>query len=165
MVIRFLIIAVGIVIWANIPARAGYQHPVLRTYAPMRIALPDFAATDPSEVGLARSISQIIASDLKRDGAFVPVDPASFAEKKADIDQAPYFEDWRVIKAQGLVVGRVTRQPDARIRVEFRLWDAFIGHQLAGQIYIGSPDDLDHIGHMISQDIYERITGEKRSFD
>ena len=77
----------------------------------------------------------------------------------------PHFADWRAINAQGVVIGRVTQQPDARIRVEFRLWDAFGGKQLAGQRYTGAPDELHRIGHMIAGDIYERITGKKRTFE
>jgi len=34
-----------------------------------------------------------------------------------------------------------------------------------GQQYTGAHDDLDRIGHMISADIYQRITGKRRTFD
>ena len=167
MLIRFLTVAVGILIATNIAASADprFQHPVLRTYQPLRIALPDFISTSVSGGGSAHAISQIIVSDLKQSGAFASIDPAAFADKNTDIDEMPHFADWRAINAQGVVIGRVTQQPDARIRVEFRLWDAFGGKQLAGQRYTGAPDELHRIGHMIAGDIYERITGKKRTFE
>lgn len=162
-----LIIAAGVVIAANLPASAEglRQHPVLRTYQPVRIALPDFVAAGLSEVELAHEISRIIASDLKQSGAFAPIEPAVFVGKNAGIEEVPQLEDWRAVNAQELVVGRVTRQPDGRIKVEFRLWDAFSGYQLAGQQYTGVPDDSNRIAHMISADIQERIPGNKRTFD
>jgi TolB protein len=162
--ISFLV-AVNFVIAANISASAEslLQRPVLRTYQPVRIALPDFVAAGLSEAELAHAISRIVASDLKQSGAF-PINPAVFVEKNAGIDEVPQFADWRTINAQELVVGRITRQPDARIKVEFRLWDAFSGEQLTGQQYTGTRDDFNRIGHMISEDIYERVTGKKRAF-
>jgi len=162
-----LIVAAGIVIAANMPASAEglRQQPVLRTYQPVRIALPGFDAAGPSEVEQAKTISHIIASDLKQSSAFAPINPAALVEKSAGIDEVPKFADWRAINAEELIVGRVTRQPDGRIKVEFRLWDPFSGYQLAGQQYTGIPDDLTRIAHMISADIHERITGKKRTFD
>jgi TolB protein len=167
MMIRFLIVAAGALVAGNIPASAErlLQQPILRTYQPVRIALPEFVAAGLSEVELAHAISRIIASDLKQSGAFAPINPAVFAEKNAGIEEVPQFADWRTINAEELVFGRVTRQPDGRIKVEFRLWDAFSGYQLAGQQYTGIPDDSNRIAHMISADIHERITGKKRTFD
>ena len=70
-----------------------------------------------------------------------------------------------MINAQGLVVGRVTRQPDGRLKVEFRLWDVFAGQQLAGSQFFTQPDNWRRIAHIISDAIYERLTGEKGYFD
>ncbi len=131
----------------------------------MPIALPDFLAGSPADGEAARGISQIITGNLKRSGLFAPIDHAAFIEKIANTDVAPRFPDWRAINAQALVTGRIARQADGRLKAEFRLWDVLGGAQLNGQQYFTTPDNFRRIAHIISDSIYERLTGEKGYFD
>ncbi|MBZ0138707.1 MAG: Tol-Pal system protein TolB, partial [Pseudorhodoplanes sp.] len=132
---------------------------------PMPIALPDFAGGAQGDIDVARNVTQIITNNLRRSGLFAPIDPAAYIEKISNPDAVPRFPDWRAINAQALVTGRVTRQPDGRLKAEFRLWDVFAGQQQAGQQYFTTPDNWRRIGHIISDAIYERLTGEKGYFD
>ncbi len=134
-------------------------------FQPMPIAIPDFVAGTPGDVDTARGVTQIITANLKRCGLFAPIDPAAYIEKIASPDVAPRFPDWRAINAQALVIGRMTRQNDGRLKAEFRLWDVVAGQQLAGQQYFTTPDNWRRIAHIISDAIYERLTGEKGYFD
>ena len=84
---------------------------------PLPIAVTDFMSGNE----LGAQISQVIAADLQRSGLFAPVNKAAFIEKISNPDQQPRFEDWKVINAQALVTGRVTRESDGRLRAEFRL--------------------------------------------
>jgi len=148
------------------PARAVLTVDVNRgNVQPMPIALPDFLTGSPPDGQSARGISQIITANLRRSGLFAPIDPAAFIERISDTDVQPRYPDWRAINAQALVTGRATRQPDGRMRVEFRLWDVFGATQLAGQQYFSTPDNFRRIAHIISDQIYERLTGEKGYFD
>lgn len=135
------------------------------SFQPMPIALPDFLAGSPSDGESARGISQIITANLRRSGLFAPIDQAAFIERIANFEQQPRFPDWRAINAQALVTGRVARQPDGRIEVLFRLWDVLGAAQLAGQRYFSTPDNFRRIAHIVSDQIYERLTGEKGYFD
>jgi TolB protein len=129
------------------------------------IALPDFLPGSANEGDTPRNISDVITANLRRSGLFNPIDPAAFIQKITNFEDIPRFPDWRAINAQGLVTGRVTRQPDGRLKVEFRLWDVFGATQLHGQQYITTPDNWRRIAHIISDAIYERLTGEKGYFD
>jgi TolB protein len=134
-------------------------------FQPMPIAVPDFVAGTSSDGEVAVNVTQIISGNLKRCGLFAPIDPAAFIEKVVNPDTAPRFPDWRAINAQALVTGRITRQSDGRLKAEFRLWDVFAGQQLAGQQYFTTQDNWRRIAHIISDAIYEKLTGEKGYFD
>lgn len=132
---------------------------------PLPIALPDFVGGAPADIEVARTVTQVITANLRRSGLFAPIDPAAYIEKIVNTDALPRFPDWRAINAQALVTGRMTRQSDGRLKAEFRLWDVFAGQQLLGQQYFTTPENWRRISHIISDAVYERLTGEKGYFD
>ena len=149
-----------------VPARAAVRLDVTQgNVQPMPIAIPDFIPGAPGDADAARTVTQVIANNLGRSGLFAPIDPAAYIEKIVNFDAVPRFPDWRAINAQALVVGRVNRQGDGRIKAEFRLWDVFAGQQQEGKVYSATPDNVRRIGHIISDAVYERLTGEKGYFD
>jgi TolB protein len=131
---------------------------------PLPIAVPDFSGDGSIPPDVASEISDVVTADLRSSGLFNPIDPAAFIEKSVATDRVPTFDDWRVINAQALVVGRIGSS-EGRLRAEFRLWDVFSGKQLAGEQFFTRPKDARRIGHIIADAIYERITGEKGYFD
>ncbi|MCK0198337.1 Tol-Pal system beta propeller repeat protein TolB [Ancylobacter sp. 6x-1] len=149
------------------PANAVLRLDVTQgTVQPLPIAITDFVgggSAQDAEAG--KGVTQIISADLRRSGLFAPIDPAAFVEKITNPDASPRFQDWRVINSQALVTGRMTRQPDGRVKAEFRLWDVFAGQQLIGQQYFTQPENWRRVAHIIADAIYERLTGEKGYFD
>jgi TolB protein len=137
----------------------------LRAIEPIPIALPIFLAGATDLAELACSIPAIITANLERSGLFASLDQAAFIEKIASYDAIPHFVDWRAINAQALVTGRVTRLPDRRIAAAFRLWDVVGATQLGGQQYFSRPDNFHRTAQIISNQIYERLTGEKGYFE
>ena len=134
-------------------------------FQPIPIAIPNFVPGGPSDGDVGAGVSQVITNNLKRSGFFAPIDPAAFVERITDSDKPPQFQNWKTLNAQALVVGRTTRQNDGRLKAEFRLWDVTSGQQLAGQSYVTAPEFWRRIAHIISDQIYERMTGEKGYFD
>jgi TolB protein len=149
----------------TIPAHAVVELNITQgTIQPLPIAIADFAGDGSIDPQIARDVSNVVANDLRASGLFVPIDPAAFIEQGVGPDSLPRFEDWRVLNAQALVVGRIGAS-EGRLRAEFRLWDVFAGKQLAGEQFFARPKDARRIGHIIADAIYERITGEKGYFD
>ncbi|MGH1418730.1 MAG: Tol-Pal system beta propeller repeat protein TolB [Hyphomicrobiaceae bacterium] len=132
------------------------------TIAPIPIAIPYFVGADPK---LAAEISDVITSDLRNSGLFRPLARDSFLEQVTNINKAPRFPDWRAIRSDALVVGRVVPGGNGRVSAEFRLWDVATGKQLAGQRFSSASTNWRRIGHLIADQIYERLTGEKGYFD
>ena len=128
---------------------------------PLPIAITDFQSPD----GIGAQISSVVEADLERSGLFKPIDKAAFIQTGLTPDTSPSFQDWTVINAQALVVGRVAREADGRLRVEFRLWDTFAGQQMDGQQFYADPNDWRRIAHIIADAIYKQITGENGYFD
>jgi TolB protein len=156
----------GALLASRRPARAVLRIDITQgNIQPMPIALPDFVAGGPADAEVAGNVTGIITANLRRCGLFAPIDPAAYIEKIVNVDAVPRFPDWRAINAQALVTGRLTRQGDGRLKAEFRLWDVFAGQQQAGQQYFTAPDNWRRIAHIISDAIYERLTGEKGYFD
>src|SRR3981189_2451221 len=160
---------------AALGALAG--GPIRTAYAQKRVIMPEgvlrarplaitnFVAGTPADGEGGAGVTQVITNNLRRSGLFAPIDQAAFIERISDIDKAPQFQNWKTINAQALVTGRMTRQGDGRLKAEFRLWDVAAGQQLTDQQYFTSPEYWRRIAHIISDQIYERLTGDKGYFD
>lgn len=156
------ILAVATGMAATMPAKAVVEININKgVVEPLPVAITDFLSGDQ----LGAQISAVVAADLERSGLFAPIDKKAFIEKISNPDAAPRFEDWKVINSQALVTGRITKQPDGRLKAEYRLWDVFGGQQLDGQQFFTTPDNWRRVAHIIADAIYERLTGEKGYFD
>ena len=150
---------------AATPAAAAIGIDVTQgNQQPLPIAIPDFIPAG-NDGGNASRIAEVIRADLERSGLFKPLDPKSFVDKVSNINIAPNFANWRVINAQALVTGEAALQPDGRLRVAFRLWDVYGQVQYDGQQFYTQPENWRRIAHMVSDAIYQKLTGETGYFD
>ena len=113
---------------------------------------------------IGEEISKIIEINLKRSGLFNPLKKESFVQKPDIAHIKPRFEDWKLIKAQALVTGKTTISGD-KLRTEFRLWDVVAAKEVVALAFSTTPDNWRRVAHIISDKIYERLTGESGYFD
>jgi TolB protein len=132
------------------------------TIAPIPIAIPEFLGEDRR---FSHEVTGVVSADLERSGLFRPLDPASFLDPPRDLNTAPRFQEWRVIGAQALVVGRGGRANDGRFFVEFRVYDVLSQRELAGKRFTADANDWRRLAHRCADQVYERLTGEKGYFD
>ena len=114
------------------------------------------------DIGL--EISNVVKNNLKKTGLFNPLNKDAFLQKSDIAHLKPRFEDWALIKAQALITGKVTFADD-KLRVEFRLWDVLAGKEMMALAFTTVPNNWRRVGHIITDKIYERLTGEKGYFD
>ena len=113
---------------------------------------------------IGEEISKVIEVNFKRSGLFNPLKKDSFVQSPDIAHVKPRFEDWKLIKAQALVTGKV-KVSDDKLRVEFRLWDVVAAKEMIALAFSTRPDNWRRVAHIISDKIYQRLTGEEGYFD
>ena len=80
-----LALALALAMASTVAARAEL-HLDLRNpqIAPMPIAIPDFAGSDPNVSQLGRDLTQVMSADLERSGLFQPLDQRAFIQTMVD---------------------------------------------------------------------------------
>ena len=76
----------------------------------------------------------------------------------------PVFNDWKITTAQGLVHGKL-KIKNEKLDIEFRFWDVLSQKQMVAQKLSTEKSNWRRIAHVISDIIYQRITGESGYFD
>jgi len=117
---------------------------------------------DTDKLGI--EISKIIERNAKSTGLFNPLNRDAFVQKPDIAHLKPRFEDWRLIKAQALVTGKILVK-DKKLKVEFRLWDLTASKEMLALSFTTTPANWRRVAHIISDKVYERLTGENGYFD
>ena len=113
---------------------------------------------------LGLEISKVIENNLKQSGLFNPLSKDAFLQKPDIAHLKPRFEDWSLIKAQALITGKVLIENE-KLKVEFRLWDVLAAREMLALSFTTVPSNWRRVGHIITDKVYERLTGEKGYFD
>ena len=113
---------------------------------------------------LGEEISKVIEQNFRSTGLFNPLKKDSFVQKPDIAHLKPRFEDWRLIKAQALITGKVL-VTNKKLKVEFRLWDTVASQEMIALAFTTTPANWRRVAHIISDKVYERLTGESGYFD
>ena len=167
MIARFLVLTILVLTFGSSKAQAQAEFDITSgKMEALPMAVSQFYAERPEFNELARDIPEIITNNLRGSGLFNPINQNAFIQNPGSLEKdGPRFAEWRALNAQALVSGAVTRAEDGRTRVEFRLWDVFSQQQLSGMAYMTTPQNWRRIAHIISDEVYKRITGEDGYFD
>ncbi|MEK9638580.1 MAG: Tol-Pal system beta propeller repeat protein TolB [Pelagibacteraceae bacterium] len=113
---------------------------------------------------IGSEISIVVEKNLRTSGLFNPLNKDAFLQTPDIANIKPRFEDWSLIKAQALITGKVNLSED-KLRVEFILCDVLAGKEMMALAFTTVPTNWRRVGHIISDKVYERLTGEKGYFD
>jgi TolB protein len=129
----------------------------------MPIALSDFeSGTDSIGVKMA----DVIRYNLDNSGLFQSKPRAISIQTPISVSQnGPDFQSWGLSGVQALVSGKISADASGQYRVEYRLFDVSLGTQIDGMAYTTDKNNWRRIAHIISDSIFERLTGETGYFD
>ena len=142
----------------------GNLDPLPIAVSPLYVDPKSESISDIKIKELGEKVSDIIESNFRSTGLFNPLKKDAFVQKPDIAHLKPRFEDWRLIKAQALVTGKLLVKDD-KLKVEFRLWDLTASKEIIALAFTTTPGNWRRVAHIISDKIYERLTGEDGYFD
>ena len=142
----------------------GNLDPLPIAVSPLHVDIQSENYKDVKVKELGELISSVIEKNFKSTGLFNPLDKNAFVQKPDIAHLKPRFEDWRLITAQALVTGKILIK-DNKLKVEFRLWDLAASQEMVALAFTTTPSNWRRVAHIISDKIYERLTGETGYFD
>ena len=142
----------------------GNLDPLPIAVSPLAVDVESENLKELKVKNMGEKISKIIETNFKSTGLFNPLKKEAFVQKPDIAHLKPRFEDWKLIKAQALVTGKLSIK-DNRLKVEFRLWDLVASKEMVALAFTTTPQNWRRVAHIISDKIYERLTGENGYFD
>ena len=142
----------------------GNLDPLPIAVSPLHVDIQSDGIDKTETKELGGKISEIIEKNFFATGLFNPLEKDAFVQKPDIAHLKPRFEDWRLIKAQALITGKVLIK-DNKLKVEFRLWDLTASKEIMALAFTTTPSNWRRVAHIISDKIYERLTGETGYFD
>ncbi|HET9121947.1 MAG TPA: Tol-Pal system beta propeller repeat protein TolB [Acidiferrobacteraceae bacterium] len=112
----------------------------------------------------AQKVSDVVQADLVHSGRFSEIPPGEFLSHPhhaADV----IFKDWRLVKADALVIGSIQPTGGGLFNVTFRLYDVFSKKQLAAFRYRVGTTGLRQVAHEISDVVYQKLLGIPGAFN
>jgi TolB protein len=141
--------------WGELVIRVtqGNDKPTIIAIAPIAM----------NGIAVGQDIGSIVEADLQRSGLFRVTprrDMLAFPSRAADV----YYRDWRLLGSEYLVVGSAGLIEDGRLELEFSLLNVGAQKVEFKHRVRGRTNEVRDLAHLISDKVYEEITGIKGAF-
>jgi len=103
-------------------------------------------------------IDDVITADLHRSGRFAPIDESGMLQKpteRVNLD----FDDWRILKVDAVIIGKIVQTGANVYSVQFQAFDVNSQEQLIGYRMPASRGTMRRVAHRAADMIYEKLTG------
>jgi TolB protein len=144
------------------PANAQLTVQILKGMAesvPIAIVPLAWDGADPAPYDVAATVQ----ADLERSGRFRPLPRTQQVDQPhaaAEVDTA----DWRMLKVDYVLVGKLAPMPDGRLEVRYELVSVASGERLLGTALPVDPKALKRASHRVADAVYEKILGVRGAF-
>ncbi len=132
---------------------------------PLPIAIANFTGKTENVNNIGLQISTVISNNLVGSGQFKAMESAAFIAPPTSPSIRPNFTDWSPLGIKALITGSVKSINDDQIEIEFRLWDVIAETDLIGLRLTVSSKAWRRVAHIISDEIFERLSGDSGYFD
>lgn len=109
-------------------------------------------------------IAQIVGADLHRSGLFAPIDRADLLSRPTQ-ESHIIWRDFRVLKSEYLVIGRVEEEQPGQFKIAYELHDADQGSKVLAASYRATKNQFRDVAHSIADKIFEELTGIPGAFN
>ena len=132
---------------------------------PLPIAITKFNYKSIKEKIISKQIYEIVSNHLTNSGLFRKISNNAFLQDEEEVFFQPSFRDWSLIDANLIVSGKIELN-DNRLIINIKLWDVYREKLiLSKKIEVANDNNLRILAHIVSNLIYQRVTGEKGYFD
>lgn len=111
-----------------------------------------------------QDVASVIRNDLNRSGQFRALDEARITEKPSQASDVR-FPEWKRLKQDFLVVGRVVDAADGNYSIEYELLDVAKQQSLLSLKMPARAKNVRRSAHQVADQIYEKILGVRGAFD
>ncbi len=132
---------------------------------PLPIAIANFTREDGGSSEIGMQISTVVTNNLVGSGQFKAIESAAFIAPPTNPSVRPNFTDWTPLGIKALITGSVKNINNQQIEVEFRLWDVIAETDLIGLRLSVNSSAWRRVAHIISDEIFERLSGDSGYFD
>lgn len=108
-------------------------------------------------------VAATVQADLERSGRFRPLAREQQVDQPhaaGEVDAA----DWRMLKVDYVLVGRLAAMPDGRYELRYELVSVANGERLLGSVMPVDARALKRASHRVSDAVYEKILGVRGAF-
>ena len=132
---------------------------------PLPIAIANFTEENGGSSEIGMQISTVVSNNLVGSGQFKAIESAAFIAPPTNPSVRPNFTDWTPLGIKALITGSVKNINKQQIEVEFRLWDVIAETDLIGLRLSVNSRAWRRVAHIISDEIFERLSGDSGYFD
>lgn len=140
-------------------------HVTQGSAAPHPIAITEFQGIDEQFSQMGRELTHAMERNFQNAGVFNVINHKAFIQSSDRALEKPNFRDWRVIGARSLVVARVAPSMDGKTQVHYKLYSVLDQTLLDEQTISIDRGSWRRLGHIMSDMIYKKLTGDEGFFD
>ena len=168
-ILPYKFIIIFIVIFSCLTSLSGAEDLKIKINSgqvePLPIAISDFTGLQGESSEIGRQISEVISNNLIGSGQFKAVESAAFIAPPTSPSVRPNFSDWTPLGIKALITGSVKELNEKQVEIEFRLWDVVAETDLIGLRLSVESKSWRRVAHIISDEIFERLSGDSGYFD